>query len=121
MNRRSKKRNCCSNRPETVSVWGVKALVPRTSAFSSRHSTPNVDVLHVPMWKWLRPSISLRVVLKVPGKSQGGPKVAGGHGKGSGGSMKTRSFWYREALSTPSHQDTGRVWMSSVPVNVSVD
>jgi hypothetical protein len=49
---------------------------------------PKVEVLHLPRWKWLSASASFLLVWKVPGKSQGGPKVAGGHVKGSGGSMK---------------------------------
>ena len=53
---------------------------------------PKVEVLHLPRWKWLSASASFRLVLKVPGKSQGGPKVAGGHVKGSGGSMKDCLF-----------------------------
>ena len=92
MNSRSKKRNFCSKRPATVSVCGVKALVPCTLALSSRHSMPNVEVDQVPMWKWLRPSTSLRLTLNRPGKSQGGPNVAGGHRNGSRGSMKAWLF-----------------------------
>src|SRR5438552_777361 len=83
MNRRSKKRNCCWKRPETVSVFGPKPFVPCTSADSQRYSIPNVLVDHVPTWKWFSHSTSRRSTLKRPGKSQGGPNVAGGHVYGS--------------------------------------
>src|SRR5262249_42546385 len=85
MKRRSKKRNCCWNSPDTVSGVGPQPFVPPTSAVSPPYSMPNVLVDHVPMWKWLSHSTSRRSTLKNPGKSHT-PKVIGGHVNLSGGS-----------------------------------
>src|SRR5262245_43096243 len=119
MKRRSKKRNCCWNSPDTVSVVGPKPLVPCTSAVSHRYSMPNVLVDHVPMWKWLSHSTSRRSTLKSPGKSHT-PKVIGGHVNLSGGSTNLRRFQYRPRRISLSHQGTGRVWAPKLMMTVSL-
>ena len=120
MNRRSKNRNCCWKKPETVSAIGPKPLVPCTSAVSWRYSMPKVLVLHWPAWKWFSHSTSRRSVLNVPGKLHGGPKVAGGHGNGSGRSLKFTLFQNRPRRSSLSHHETGCVRASRLMVDVSL-
>src|SRR5688572_22047301 len=120
MKSRSKNRNCCWKRPDTVSVTSPKPLVPCTFAVSCRYSTPKVLVLHVPTWKWFSHSTSRRSASNVPGKSQGGPNVAGGHANGSAGSMNAVLFQYRPRRNSLPHHETGRVCAVRPSVHVSL-
>ena len=90
MNSRSKNRSCCWKKADFVSLVASNGVLPWTSPFSSRYSSPTELVDHRPIWKWFSHSTSRRSTLKREGNSQGG----NGHvSAGSGRSMNSWKFW----------------------------